>query len=118
MSLYNADGQINLTVVNGSSYTGLYAADGSWNIVLNDGTTIKGYYHPCGAINAVVTTDPSSGSTSPNGSMYVISNSFGGYTPVTSPGQIPTPPSNFLFLTDTDGAYLIDTDSYYLTEAS
>lgn len=48
MSLYSADGTINTTVVDGSTFTGLYAADGSINVVLDD-TTYKGVYHPCGA---------------------------------------------------------------------
>lgn len=82
MSLYNADGQINTTVVDGSSYTGLYAADGSWNIVINDGSTYKGLYHPCGAFNAVVVTDPFSSTYASNGSINVIANAFGGYSPV------------------------------------
>ena len=79
MSLYNADGQINLTVVPGTSFTGIYATDGSWNIVINDGSTNKGYYHPCGAINAVVVTDPSSPYYASNGSVNVIANNFGSY---------------------------------------
>lgn len=48
MSLYNADGKVNVTVVSGSAWTGLYAADGSINVVVNDSSHF-GVYHPCGA---------------------------------------------------------------------
>lgn len=84
MSLYNADGQINLTVVSGSSYTGAQAPDGSYYIVLNAGTSYTGFRHPCGAINAVVNETPSS-AKAPNGSAYVKTQSDGvGYTFSTS----------------------------------
>lgn len=83
---YNSDGQLILTQVNGLSYTGLYAADGSWNIVINDGSTISGKYHPCGALNAVITTNPSAGAIAPNGSMYVILNNNGTYSPTFTGG--------------------------------
>ena len=53
--LYAADGSINVTVVDGTTYTGLYAADGSWNIIKSDGTHF-GYYHPCGAMLVTVAT--------------------------------------------------------------
>lgn len=80
MTIYNSDGQINLTVVPGSSYTGLYAADGSYNIVINDGSAIKGYYHPCGAINAVI-NETTRQAYAPNGSMNIKTQSDGvGYT--------------------------------------
>lgn len=84
MSAYNSSGQINLTSVNGSTYTGRYASDGSTYIVINDGTQLTGFNHPCGAVNAVVTTSPSS-FQHPNGSMYVV-NTIDGYHPVT-PGN-------------------------------
>lgn len=48
MSLFNADGKVNVTVVAGTSYTGLYAADGSINVVVDD-TSHFGVIHPCGA---------------------------------------------------------------------
>lgn len=88
MALYNANGQIALTQVNGSSYTGRQAADGSWNIVINDGVTggYRGLMHPCGAINAVVVTDASASFYAANGSMNVISNAFGGYSSIQPQG--------------------------------
>lgn len=80
MALYNSDGQINLTVVDGNTYTGAQAADGSYYIVLNDGTSYTGARHRCGAMNAVVTTSRASASA-PNGSVYVIIQNDGvGYT--------------------------------------
>lgn len=72
--LFDANGHINVTLVDGTTYVGLYAADGSWNVydasgsstpvgryhasgALNvvqvDGSTVVGLYHPNGAINAV-----------------------------------------------------------------
>lgn len=87
MGLYNADGKINLTSVTGSSFTGLYAADGSINIVINNGLSNAGAYHACGALNAVVVT---SGSAyyADNGSINVMSNSFGGYSLIVPAGVI------------------------------
>lgn len=46
--IYNSDGSIAITVVNGAQYTGVYSPDGSVYIVLDD-TAYKGVYHPCGA---------------------------------------------------------------------
>jgi hypothetical protein len=84
MALYNADGQMNLTVVSGSSYTGAQAPDGSYYIVLNDGSTYTGARHACGAMNAVVSTSAGA-TTHPNGSMYVVVQEDGvGYTPASS----------------------------------
>ncbi len=69
--LYSADGYIRITIVDGNSLTGLYAADGSWNAVLVDDTdTPVSIYHPCGAIR-VVETVAQTGSTAPNGALYV-----------------------------------------------
>jgi len=45
---YAADGSINISVVDGSTYTGLYAANGSINVVLAPGTGNVGAYAPCG----------------------------------------------------------------------
>lgn len=82
MPLYNADGEINLTEVDGENYVGRYAADGSINIVINDGSTYTGRNHPSGAMNAVVVEDTSSASN-PNGSQNVILQADEeGYTPV------------------------------------
>lgn len=76
--LYNADGQQQVTIVNGSSYTGLYSPDGQFNGVLNDGvTTYMGRYHPCGAYNVTAVTDPSAGVFAKNGSVNVIASSNG-----------------------------------------
>lgn len=47
--IYDADGNIRTTTVDGSDYTGLYAADGSFNVVLDD-TTYTGLHHPSGAL--------------------------------------------------------------------
>lgn len=82
MSRYNADGEINLTVTDGTVYTGLHAVDGSINVVLNDGSVYTGRNHPSGAMNAVVTTSRAVSSHS-NGSQYIIlQTDADGYTPV------------------------------------
>lgn len=71
MSYYAANGSVNVTVVDGSVYTGLYAADGSINVVKATGSVYVGAYHPCGA--KWVTLSPGSfvGVQAPDGSMYV-----------------------------------------------
>lgn len=79
MSLYSLSGQINTTVVNGSSYTGLHASDGSYNVVINSSSSYLGLYHPCGAYNAVIVTNPTAGYYNSNGSVNIISNGTGGY---------------------------------------
>lgn len=87
MSTISSAGQLNLTVVDGSTYTGAQAADGSWYIVLNDGSTYTGYRHKCGAINAVV-NEINNTDRAPNGSMYVKTNVNGnGYTPSSGAGS-------------------------------
>lgn len=86
--LYNTDGQRQITIVNGSSRTGLYAVDGTYNGVTNDGiSAIKGAYHPCGALNVTIVSDPYSPSTAKNGSMNIALNSSGGYSPTPMSGN-------------------------------
>lgn len=49
-----------VTVVNGSTYTGVYAADGSINVVvLVAPAGWEGVYHDCGAFNVVMSSDQS-----------------------------------------------------------
>lgn len=74
MSLYNSNGLVNLTVVPGTSYTGLQAADGSYNVVLSLNNTPKGVQHPCGAYWGTVVTLPFSGAYAVDGSMNIIQN--------------------------------------------
>jgi len=83
MSLYNTDGSVRLTVVDGSTLTGLQALDGSYNVVINNGTTLTGRMHPCGAYNAVVVTSTTEVNNL-NGSINIISDGAGGYTLVSS----------------------------------
>lgn len=70
MSIYNTDGNIKLTSVDGNTLTGLYASDGSINVVIGDGSAV-GAYHACGAFNAVITTDINL-SSNVNGNVYII----------------------------------------------
>lgn len=87
MSLYDANGRINLTTVTGSAYTGLYAGDGSYNIVLNDGSVYQGLHNPCGAYNAVLISSLPANWYAPNGSMNVW------YDGTTYHPLVPTGPS-------------------------
>lgn len=77
-----ADGSVNVTVVDGTLYTGLYAADGSYNVVVSDGSTFTGYIHPCGGLNVVVYTSGQPTRYTPSGGLYV---SESPYTPGTVP---------------------------------
>jgi hypothetical protein len=71
---YAVDGSLNVSVVDGSVYTGLYAADGSYNVFVVDGTTYVGAYAPCGAWNVRTAPVPAVGAqtiSSPEGGLYV-----------------------------------------------
>ena len=73
---YAVDGSLNVSVVDGSVYTGLYAADGSYNVFVVDGTTYVGAYAPCGAWNVRTAPVPAADSgaqtiRSPEGGLYV-----------------------------------------------
>lgn len=79
MSLYAANGSINVTVVSGSVYTGLYAADGSYNVVVSPGSSQVGLYAPCGAY--YVTEAPANtiiGFYAPDGSRYIYTGTYTG----------------------------------------
>lgn len=84
MSFYAADRSMNVSVVDGSSYTGAYASDGSINVILSDGSSYVGAHHPCGAW--WVSLYPGSGivpARAPDGSLYVNDSSG---TPATNVG--------------------------------
>lgn len=66
---YAQDGSMRVTVVAGTSWTGVFAADGSINVKLR--TSEYGTYHPCGAILVSVSTSPSDGWFAPWGAWYV-----------------------------------------------
>ena len=76
--IYNSDGRINVTKVNGLTYTGVYAPDGSLNVYdTTGGTSWAGAYHPCGAINVVLNnTFSPGGKTSPNGASVVLTSNL------------------------------------------
>lgn len=71
MPFYAANGSMNVTVVDGSVYTGLYAADGSVNVIKSPGGSYVGAYHPCGAWWVTLTTTTNSPIRAPDGSLYV-----------------------------------------------
>jgi len=72
MSYNAADGSLNVTMVTGSTYTGIQAPDGSTNAVIAPGGSYVGAIHPCGAL--YVANAPTSGISpdrAPDGSLYV-----------------------------------------------
>ena len=81
MTLRAADGSTNVTVVDGSSYTGLYAADGSLNVVQVPGSAYTGLYHACGAYNVVLYTTGETTIQHPCGAWLV--SQAGAYVPNT-----------------------------------
>lgn len=82
MAHYATDGSHNITVVDGTTLTGLYAADGSWNVVQADGVAPCGIYHPCGAYWVTVQPAEMTGLYAPDGSFYIKESPYtysGGY---------------------------------------
>jgi hypothetical protein len=71
MGFYAADGSMNVTVVDGLSYTGLHASDGSINVIKSPGGSYVGAYHPCGAWWVTLTPGGAVPIRAPDGSMYV-----------------------------------------------
>lgn len=71
MSVNAADGSINVTVVDGTTHTGIYAADGSINVVLATGSVWVGSSHPCGAWWVTVSPGTLVSANAPDGSLYV-----------------------------------------------
>lgn len=79
MTIRAADGSLNVTVVSGSSHTGLYAADGSINVIQSPGGSYVGLFHPCGAM--YVTSNTSNTFLTlfaSDGSMYVTNQGMPG----------------------------------------
>lgn len=70
MTLYAADGSLNVTVVDGSTFTGAQAPDGSLYVVKR--TSEIGRYHPCGALLVTpITSTNTQGALAPDGSLFV-----------------------------------------------
>lgn len=82
MAVYATNGSINVTVVDGSTRTGLYAADGSINVVKSNGSGYKGLYHPCGAWYVTPVTGGMLGYYAADGSVNVAE------TPFTASGAV------------------------------
>lgn len=103
MSTRASDGSINVTVVAGSSYTGLYAADGSYNVIASPGNSYVGLYHPCGALYVTPVTDTTFRPfLAPDGSLYVTNTGMPGKDqgqPVTvvSGSLFGPPPTGFYY---------------------
>jgi len=103
MSFYAADGSWNVTVVDGSTYTGLYAADQSLNVIKSDGSTYVGSYHPCGAQYVSTNTSGLVSFYAPDGSIYVTNTGM----PSTDQGQPVTVVSGSLFGPVVTGPYYV-----------
>lgn len=71
MAYFASDGSVNVSVVDGLSYTGLYASDGSMNVIKSPGGTYVGLQHPCGARYVTTTLGGFVSYYAPDGSMYV-----------------------------------------------
>lgn len=76
MSLFAADGSLNVSVVDGTTLTGLYAANGSINVVLASGSNFLGAYHPCGAWWVTLVTSGTVSYYAPNGSLNVMESPY------------------------------------------
>ena len=63
-TLYADDGSVRVTVVTGTSITGLYAPDRSMNVIEGIPGVHRGLYHPCGAMLVKVNADSPGTSTS------------------------------------------------------
>ena len=71
MTLFAADGSLNVTVVDGNSYTGAQAADGSLNVLVVDGTDYTGLLAGCGAVNVIAAVADSNSYFHPCGAWYI-----------------------------------------------
>lgn len=114
MPFYAADGSMNVTVVTGSTYTGLYAPDGSVNVIKAPGGTYVGAYHPCGAWWVTLTPSPTIGASpirAPDGSLNVSQ------SPYTNGGQRVTVVSGSLN-PPVGGAGTLNFTVPFLTQAS
>ena len=71
MTTHHASGAYDVTVVDGSSYTGLLDADGAINVI--ERTTEFGATHPCGAqLITIVDGSTAVPSRAGDGSLHVI----------------------------------------------
>lgn len=77
--IYDSNGNVKVTVVDGNTRTGPQASDGSINVVINDGSSRTGIHHPCGAYNVIVVTEYSAPYNTINGSIQIVSDGNGGY---------------------------------------
>lgn len=70
--LFDASGNMRITLVDGSTVTGLYAPDGSMNVVQTTAQkpNVGGVYHPCGAMYGSP-LDGRGGIQAANGSFYM-----------------------------------------------
>lgn len=98
MALYAADGSWNVSVVDGSTYTGVQAPDGSYNVFHVDGSVYTGLYAPCGAFNVFVSTG-GTGYYAPCGALNVSQSPYTRGTvsvTVVSGSLNPTPPTGIV----------------------
>ena len=77
--MFTADGKLRVTIVSGTTRTGLYAANGGYNVVITQATDSNtGLYHPCGALRVVESTS-NTGVYAPNGAFFVSGAAYSAY---------------------------------------
>lgn len=76
MSISAGDGSLNVSVVDGSSYTGLRAPDGSLYVVNNNGSSFVGASNHCGGWNVTYVTSDVSSIRAQDGSLNVTTSPF------------------------------------------
>lgn len=108
--VYEYNGITRVTVVSGATSVGLYASDGSINIVLDDSST-SGVYHKSGAYRVNSANSPTNQVYDSTGAYYA-SFLLQGAPPTISPVS-----PNTVWITDSDGVYLIDDFGAYYVEA-
>lgn len=103
MTFYASDGSWNVTVVDGSAYTGRYAVDGSLNVIKSPGGTYVGSFHPCGAQYVSTNLSGLVPFYAPDGSVYVTNTGM----PPSDQGQPVTVVSGTLFGPPPTGFYYV-----------
>lgn len=76
MALYAADGSLNISVADGTTYTGRYAPDGSMYVVVTDGNTYTGMNHRSGALYVVNTNSDVLSFQHPSGGIWVSNSPY------------------------------------------
>lgn len=104
--IYDKDGKIILTEVDGTDFVGVYHENGTFNAVdQTNNSDYVGVYHPSGAFNVVVNSDTIK-AYAPNGALNVRAVGDGTFRPID--GQNSYGWSNFISGLTIDQAFLLD----------